>query len=150
MRVFAHVKIDQVKLNNLAASTAGIAIRFVDESTAEAVKIAKRNSRVDTEAMRKGWTRRWTGRGRRAGVKIINVRHQFDPLVAEGRVSTFDSDAVTIYNEFGTRFMPAKPMLRPAMRHIRGKIPARAKRLVTLGCRQIISDTGTIVDEGAL
>jgi HK97 gp10 family phage protein len=55
---------------------------------------AAQRSRVDTGAMRDGW--RWNATGKGSGEVVNDVEY-------------------TQYNEFGTRYMAAQPMLRPAV-----------------------------------
>jgi HK97 gp10 family phage protein len=77
----------------ILASEAGVsaAVRKA-EMTIE--RVAKAKSRVDTGNMRGGWQNRITG--------------AFDGVV-------FNLVYYTVYNEFGTVYMSAQPMLRPAI-----------------------------------
>lgn len=61
---------------------------------------AKGHSRVDTGGMRAGWQHQMTG-----------------PM--EGYV--YNLVEYTVYNEFGTIFMPAQPMLQPAIEESKGE-----------------------------
>lgn len=62
---------------------------------------AARRSRVDKGEMRDGW--RWEATGRGTGQLINEVDH-------------------TVYNEWGTRNLPAQPMARPAFEEQAPKI----------------------------
>lgn len=125
------VRLSKDKLENLKASTLGLAFRAIGEVTGEAVRIAKDNSRVDTGAMQTGWTRRRVGEGGKAGYRILN------------------SVPYTVYNEFGTYKMSAQPMLGPAMDYVVQELPSRVQRWIEEATRQIVTDDG-IIDEGDL
>lgn len=82
------------RLPRLARSAPQLAAAGVRETLDQVVAGAKVRSRVDTGEMRAGWTSRMTGPAE--GEVVNEVEH-------------------TVYNEFGTRYMPAQPMLRPAL-----------------------------------
>lgn len=86
------------------ATTAGISYRIL--------QIARRLSRVRTGEMKRGWTREKTGTGKDAGYIIYNdVEH-------------------TIYNEYGTVRMAAKPMLRPAIAQVSSLLPMALRKYI--------------------
>lgn len=60
-------------------------------------QIAASRSRVDTGAMRDGW--QWNATGQGTGELVNEVPH-------------------TVFNEWGTRFMPSQPMARPAAEQV--------------------------------
>ena len=71
------------------------------------VQGCKRRSRVDTGEMRDGWHLEET----RSGFQVVNdVEH-------------------TSYNEYGTRYMSAQPMLRPSVEEEREPFIADMRRL---------------------
>lgn len=81
----------------------------VQETIAEIRDEAARRSRVDTGAMRDGWTAAMTG-------------------PAQGTV--FNDVPYTAYNEYGTVHMPAQPMLAPAIDRARPRLLARVGAVV--------------------
>lgn len=94
-----------VKRNSLPAIAAKLPIAattIVGNRGAEMVTIAQQHSRVDTGEMRAGWTFETKGKPV-VGTLTNAVEH-------------------TEYNEYGTRYMSAQPMARPAAEQVFPKI----------------------------
>lgn len=69
----------------------------LDKAAADLVSGAQMRSRVDTGTMRRGWTTE----------KVSNfARVVYNPVY------------YTIFNEYGTIFMAAQPMIRPALEEV--------------------------------
>lgn len=87
------VRLDSRIPGIIAAAEAGVSVAV--KRCCERIETgAKARSRVDTGAMRAGWQHQMTGE-------------------KEGIV--FNLVEYTVYNEFGTIFMSAQPMLQPAI-----------------------------------
>lgn len=94
------VRITSNRLPNVARNTP-LAIAKRQKRGAEMIKAgAQRRSRRDTGEMEEGWQVEGAGPAWRV---FNDVEH-------------------TVYNEFGTRFMTAQPMLRPASDEVMGKM----------------------------
>lgn len=110
-----HVQLDTKLLDRATESSKYIAENALADLSRTAVSIAKGYSRWRTGAMFYGWTRRWTGSrswsSKGTGVAIMNARARYAP-------GEKNPDMVPVYNEYGTRYMSAQPMLRPAMAYI--------------------------------
>lgn len=91
------VKLD--RLPEIIAKLPDAVSQVLAKTAFDIVAEAQANSRVDTGAMRAGWS---AERESDLAWRVFNpVEH-------------------TIYNEFGTIHMGAKPMLTPAVEHARG------------------------------
>lgn len=118
----ADIRVDYKKLDNLAKSTQGIASQAASELSAEVVRLAKENSRVDTGAMQAGWNRSKIGRGWKGGYRIYNTV------------------PYTVFNEFGTSKMSAQPMLGPALTEVEPEIPKRVRKWVEIAINQFVAE----------
>lgn len=133
VKLYANMTVDIKGLTRLLANiddgvNGGLSIASAREVSAEVVKEAKRLSRVRTGKMKKGWTRRRT----RGGYIV------YDPV------------RYTVYNEFGTRKMSAKPMLGPAMRKGAKFLAPAMKKYFEFGVRHLITETGEDLTEDKL
>lgn len=136
-----HVQTDTAKLDRAAESSKYIAQHALADLTRDAVGIAKGYSRWRTGAMFYGWTRRWTGTRSWGtfgdGVTIMNTRARFAP-------NEKNPDMVPVYNEFGTRYMSAQPMLRPAMAYIARNLSSRVSRYFDMAINSGLGPVGAI------
>lgn len=89
----AHVTYKSTLPERKAVLERGIPI-VVEKTAADATRIAKEKSRVDTGAMRAGWT---------------------FSMVGPKRAIVGNAQEHSVYNEYGTRHMSAQPMIRPAI-----------------------------------
>jgi HK97 gp10 family phage protein len=127
-RIWCDVKVDVRRVSNLAASSQAIANNSSGAMAGKVVRLCKEESRVRTGAMKKGWTRTRIGSGYRGGWRVLN------------------DEKHTIYNEFGTAHMAAKPMLRPAMEKIRGDVPYVVRNYISQSVTRILTDEGDKVE----
>lgn len=128
----ADLKLNLDKLNNLAASTQGIAQHAAEELSEQVVQEAKNLSRVDKGDMQKGWTRQKIGAGKRGGYRIYNTV------------------PYTVFNEYGTHKMSPQPMLGPAMNSVIPEIPAKVRKWIEIGCNQFVNETGDTLGDSSL
>lgn len=128
VHIWCDVKVDTRRASNLKASSQAIANNASGALAGKAVRICKDRSRVRTGAMKKGWTRVRFGAGFRGGWRVLN------------------DEKHTIYNEFGTAHMAAKPMLRPAMEAIRGDVPYVVRNYISQSVTKILTDEGDKVE----
>ncbi len=101
---------DMAGVNSLRGNAAAIAYGIAERISAEIVREARARSRVDTGAMQSGWGRVHSDIGME---QVFVVENDRASKTREAR-SFADENMVTYYNEYGTRFMPAQPMLGPA------------------------------------
>jgi HK97 gp10 family phage protein len=131
MKISATVKTNTEGLDNILKFVEGNAWAAVSEIAGEGVQVAKEASRVDTEDMRKGWTRRRVGKKNMPGYIIYNtIRY-------------------TPYHEFGTATMPAQPMLEPAIRHMEGRFAEVLRHHIEASAVRAINDAGEEIDPNA-
>jgi HK97 gp10 family phage protein len=91
----------------IEATEAGVALA-VKRTAARIETGAKKRSRVDTGTMRAGW-------------------QQAD--VGDLEIMVFNPVFYTIFNEYGTIYMSAQPMLRPAIEEARGDFEREIREL---------------------
>lgn len=102
------VKVRRNDLPRIAKQLPITADSIIMKRGAEMVDIARQHSRVDTGAMRDGWT--WRRTSNASGVLENPVSY-------------------TVFHEMGTRFIEAQPMARPAAERVLPEIVDDFKHL---------------------
>jgi HK97 gp10 family phage protein len=119
LRVRADVKVNIKEIENLVLYAPDAVVSALKEVTAQALQIAKNESRVDTSAMQKGWRRSQVGfKGSlKAGNTSPGYRLYNNTLNQSG-------ETYTQFHEFGTSHIEPQPMLQPAMDYIEANLDA--------------------------
>lgn len=108
--------------------------KLVRKTGFDAERIAKEESRVDTGSMRNGWYVRTEDSSayRTLPIPAGHDMEQFPdvPAPEHNTALLVNSFKHTIFNEYGTTHMPAKPMAGPAIEQVRGPFLAAVKQIV--------------------